>query len=220
MRSKEGASDYRYFPEPDLPPLHITEAFLTAVKTQMPALPSALYEKFTKAIGLSEYDAQVLTENKDIAAYFEGILKHTHNAKAAANWLMVNIKGYLNEQALEINDFVLQPAKIAEIISLIDENKISNSAASQRLFPAMLEEHHLSAFQLAEKLNLLQESNSDELNKWIADALAKYPEKVIEYKAGKKSLTGLFMGEVMKASKGKADPKAATKLLIDALEKA
>jgi aspartyl-tRNA(Asn)/glutamyl-tRNA(Gln) amidotransferase subunit B len=84
----------------------------------------------------------------------------------------------------------------------------------------MLEEHHLSALQLAEKLNLLQESNTDELNKWIADALAKYPEKIEEYKAGKKSLTGLFMGEVMKASKGKADPKAATKLLIEALEKA
>jgi aspartyl-tRNA(Asn)/glutamyl-tRNA(Gln) amidotransferase subunit B len=219
MRSKEGASDYRYFPEPDLPPLHITETFLAAVKTKMPELPSALFEKFTKVIGLSEYDAQVLTENKDIATYFEGILKHTNNAKAAANWLMVNVKGYLNEQALEINDFVLQPAKIAEIISLIDENKISHSAASQRLFPAMLEEHHLSALQLAEKLNLLQESNSDELNKWIADALAKYPEKVLEYKAGKKSLTGLFMGEVMKFSKGKADPKAAAKLLTEALEK-
>jgi aspartyl-tRNA(Asn)/glutamyl-tRNA(Gln) amidotransferase subunit B len=219
MRSKEGASDYRYFPEPDLPPLHITASFLEAVKAKMPELPSALFEKFTKAIGLSEYDAQVLTENKDIAAYFEAILKHTNNAKAAANWLMVNIKGYLNEQALEINDFVLQPAKIAEIISLIDENKISNSAASQRLFPAMLEEHHLSALQLAEKLNLLQESDTGELNKWIADALAKYPEKVAEYKAGKKSLTGLFMGEVMKASKGKADPKAATNLLIEALEK-
>jgi aspartyl-tRNA(Asn)/glutamyl-tRNA(Gln) amidotransferase subunit B len=84
----------------------------------------------------------------------------------------------------------------------------------------MIEEHHLSALQLAEKLNLLQESNSDELNKWIADALAKYPEKVAEYKAGKKSLTGLFMGEVMKFSKGKADPKMANQLLVEALEKA
>ncbi len=147
-------------------------------------------------------------------------MKHTDNAKAAANWLMVNIKGYLNEQALEIRDFVLQPTKIAEIIALIDGGKISNSAASQRLFPAMLEEHHLSAAQLAEKLNLIQESNSDELGKWIADALAKYPEKVAEYKAGKKSLTGLFMGEVMKYSKGKADPKMANKLLTEALEKA
>jgi len=220
MRTKEGAADYRYFPEPDLPPLHINENFIEQVKEQMPELPSALFEKFTKVIGLSEYDAQVLTENRELAEYFEAMLKHTPNAKAAANWLMVSIKGYLNEQAIEIRDFVLQPAKIAEIIDLIDSGKISNSAASQRLFPAMIDEHHLSALQLAEKLNLLQESNSDELNKWIADALAKYPEKVAEYKAGKKSLTGLFMGEVMKFSKGKADPKMANQLLVEALEKA
>ncbi|MCG9880292.1 MAG: Asp-tRNA(Asn)/Glu-tRNA(Gln) amidotransferase subunit GatB [Bacteroidia bacterium] len=219
MRSKEGAADYRYFPEPDLPPLHITETFIESVKEQMPELPKALYTKFTQHLGLSDYDAQVLTENKDIAAYFEGILKHTGNTKAAANWLMVNIKGYLNEQAISINDFVLQPAKIAEIISLIDANKISNSTASQRLFPEMIIEHHKSALQIAESLNLLQESNEDELQKWIQDAVAKYPEKVAEYKAGKQSLIGLFMGEVMKASKGKADPKFATQLLKETLEK-
>lgn len=219
MRSKEGAADYRYFPEPDLPPLHITESFIDSVKEQMPELPKALYTKFTESLGLSEYDAQVLTENKDIAAYFEGILKHTGNTKAAANWLMVNIKGYLNDQAIGINDFVLQPAKIAEIISLIDDNKISNSTASQRLFPEMIKEHHKSALQIAESLNLLQESNEDELQKWIQDALAKFPEKVAEYKAGKQSLIGLFMGEVMKASKGKADPKFATQLLKESLEK-
>ena len=219
MRSKEGAADYRYFPEPDLPPLHITSSFVEGVKEKMPELPKALYEKFTKNIGLNDYDAQVLTENKDIAEYFEALLKHTNNAKAAANWLMVNIKGYLNEQALGIQDFVLQPAKIAEIIALIDSGKISNSAASQRLFPEMINEHHQSALQIAERLNLLQESDQGELQKWIDEALAKFPEKVTEYKAGKVSLMGLFMGEVMKASKGKADPKFATQLLKDSLDK-
>jgi aspartyl-tRNA(Asn)/glutamyl-tRNA(Gln) amidotransferase subunit B len=219
MRSKEGASDYRYFPEPDLPPLHITPQFIEGVKEQMPELPKTLYIKFTENLGLSEYDAQIITENKDMAAYFEAILKHTGNTKAAANWLMVNIKGYLNDQAIHINDFVLQPAKIAEIIALIDGNKISNSAASQRLFPAMIEDHHKSALQIAEALNLLQESNEDELQKWINDALAKFPEKVLDYKAGKHNLLGLFMGEVMKASKGKADPKLATQLLKETLEK-
>lgn len=219
MRSKEGAADYRYFPEPDLPPLHITDAFIEGVKIKMPELPKALYEKFTKTIGLNDYDAQVLTENKDIAAYFEALLKHTNNAKAAANWLMVNIKGYLNEQAISIQDFVLQPAKIAEIIELIDSGKISNSAASQRLFPEMIKEHHQSAMQIAEHLNLIQESDQDELQKWIDEAIAKFPEKVIEYKSGKVSLVGLFMGEVMKASKGKADPKFATKLLKESLDK-
>lgn len=219
MRSKEGASDYRYFPEPDLPPIHISKQFIDSVREQMPELPKALYKKFTETLGLSDYDAQVLTENKDLAAYFEGILKHTGNTKAAANWLMVNIKGYLNEQAIHINEFVLQPAKIAEIITLIDSNKISNSAASQRLFPGMIKEHHKSAIQIAEALNLLQESDENELQKWINEAIAKYPEKVIEYKSGKHSLLGLFMGELMKSSKGKADPKFATQLLKETLEK-
>jgi aspartyl-tRNA(Asn)/glutamyl-tRNA(Gln) amidotransferase subunit B len=184
----------------------------------MPELPKALFEKFTKTFGLNDYDAHVLTENKDIAAYFEAILKHTPNAKAAANWLMVTIKGYLNEQALSIQDFVLQPAKIAEIIDLIDSGKISNSAASQRLFQEMIVEHHQSALQIAERLNLLQESDQTELQKWIDEALAKFPEKVIEYKAGKVGLLSLFMGEIMKTSKGKADPKFVTQLLKEKLD--
>jgi aspartyl-tRNA(Asn)/glutamyl-tRNA(Gln) amidotransferase subunit B len=218
MRSKEGAADYRYFPEPDLPPLHITPTFIEGVKEKMPELPKALFEKFTNTFGLNDYDAHVLTENKDIAAYFEAILKHTPNAKAAANWLMVTIKGYLNEQALSIQDFVLQPAKIAEIIDLIDSGKISNSAASQRLFQEMIVEHHQSALQIAERLNLLQESDQTELQKWIDEALAKFPEKVIEYKAGKVGLLSLFMGEIMKTSKGKADPKFVTQLLKEKLD--
>ncbi len=219
MRTKEGASDYRYFPEPDLPPLHITPQFIDSVKAQMPALPKELFEKFTKVYGLNDYDANVLTENKDVAEYFETTLKHTGNIKSAANWVMVQVKGYLNEQAIEIKDFVLQPSKIAEIISLIDENKISNSAATQNLFPAMIIEHHKSAFEIAEALNLMQENNSDELQKHVDTALAKYPEKVAEYKAGKVSLIGLFMGEVMKLSKGKADPKLANQLVKDTLDR-
>lgn len=219
MRSKEGAADYRYFPEPDLPPLHITTDYINSVKSQMPALPKELFERFTKTYHLNEYDAGVLTESRDVAEYFEGILKHTSNIKAAANWVMVAIKGYLNEQALDIKDFVLQPAKIADLIALIDEGKISNSVASQKVFPEMIQDHHKSPLQIAESLNLIQESNSDELQNWIDQALAKYPEKVLEYKAGKQSLTGLFMGEVMKFSKGKADPKLTSKLLKETLDK-
>ncbi|HLP32257.1 MAG TPA: Asp-tRNA(Asn)/Glu-tRNA(Gln) amidotransferase subunit GatB [Bacteroidia bacterium] len=219
MRSKEDATDYRYFPEPDLPPLHITSEFIAQVKSQMPALPKELFEKFTKVYGLNEYDSNVLTENKDVAEYFEGVLKHTSNIKAAANWVMVSVKGYLNEQAIEIKDFVLQPAKIAEIIDLIDSGKVSNSVASQKVFPAMITEHHKSALEIAEGLNLIQESDSDALVVFIQQAVAMYPDKVAEYKAGKKSLVGLFMGEVMKLSKGKADPKLANQLLRDELEK-
>jgi aspartyl-tRNA(Asn)/glutamyl-tRNA(Gln) amidotransferase subunit B len=219
MRSKEGASDYRYFPEPDLPPLFIGQDFIDSVKSLMPELPKALFEKYTQQFGLNEYDANVLTENKDIAAYFEAILKHTNNIKAAANWVMVGIKGYLNEQAIDIKDFSVQAARIADLINLIDEGKISHSIASQKVFPAMLEEHHLSPLQIAEKLNVLQESNSDELQTWINQAIEKFPAKVAEYKAGKESLLGLFMGEVMKMSKGKADPKLTSQLLKESLDK-
>jgi aspartyl-tRNA(Asn)/glutamyl-tRNA(Gln) amidotransferase subunit B len=219
MRTKEGASDYRYFPEPDLPPLHITQQFIDGVKAQMPALPKELYEKFTKTYGLNEYDASVLTDNKETAEYFEGVLKHTGNIKSAANWVMVQIKGYLNEQAIDITDFALQPAKIAEVIALVDEGKISNSAASQKVFPAMINEHHKSVLEIAESLNMIQQSDSGELQKWIDEAISKFPEKVEEYNAGKVSLVGLFMGEVMKLSKGKADPKIANQLVKETLDK-
>ncbi|MES2691300.1 MAG: Asp-tRNA(Asn)/Glu-tRNA(Gln) amidotransferase subunit GatB [Bacteroidota bacterium] len=219
MRTKEGASDYRYFPEPDLPPLHITHEFIEDVKAQMPALPKALFIKFTKEFGLSEYDAGVLTESREIAEYFEGILHYTRNIKAAANWVMVQVKGYLNDQAIDISEFPLKPSHLAEIILLIDEGKISNSVATQKVFGAMINEPLKTALQIAEGLNLIQESNSDDLQQWIDTAIARYPEKVAEYKAGKVNLVALFMGEVMKLSKGKADPKVASAMVKATLDK-
>lgn len=220
MRTKEGASDYRYFPEPDLPPLHISNAYIDEVKAQMPALPKALFTRFTAELGLSDYDAGVLTESREVAEYFEAVLAHTGNVKAAANWVMVQIKGYLNEHAIDITSFALKPAQIAEIIRLIDDGKISNSVATQKVFGALIAAPEKTALQIAEELNLIQESNSDELQQWIDAAIAKYPEKVQEYKSGKVSLVGLFMGEVMKLSKGKADPKVASQLVKDTLDKA
>ncbi|MCZ2139758.1 MAG: Asp-tRNA(Asn)/Glu-tRNA(Gln) amidotransferase subunit GatB [Bacteroidia bacterium] len=218
MRTKEGASDYRYFPEPDLPPLHITQAFIDSVKEQMPALPKELFIKFTNQFGLSEYDAGVLTESREVAEYFEAIIKHTQNIKAAANWVMVQIKGYLNENAIDIAQFILQPNQIADIIQLIDAGKVSNSVATQTIFPAMIQQPAKSALQLAEELNVIQQSNTDELQQWIDTAIAKYPDKVAEYKGGKVNLVAMFMGEVMKLSKGKADPKAASALVKQTLD--
>jgi len=133
---------------------------------------------------------------------------------------MVQVKGYLNENAIDINDFVLKPEQIAEIILLIDEGKISNSVATQNVFGELINQPEKTALQIAEALNLIQESNSDELQQWIDAAVAKFPEKVIEYKGGKVSLVGLFMGEVMKLSKGKADPKVASQMVKDTLDRA
>ena len=219
MRSKEAANDYRYFPEPDLQPIQVTQEYVQAVKEKMPPLPNFLFKKYTQDYGLSEYDANVLTDDKSIALYFEDVTKSTKNYKSASNWVTVNIKSFLNEKAIEISEFKLTPVQIADIIGLIDSGKISNSVASQKVFPLMIETPEKSAIQIAEENNLIQNSNADEITELIEKALAKFPEKVEEYKSGKKGLLGLFMGEVMKLSQGKADPKMASKSLKEFLEK-
>lgn len=220
MRSKESAHDYRYFPEPDLQPLKITDAYIEEIRKTLPPLPNELLKKYILDYSLPEYDASILTEQKATALYFEEITKYTKNYKSASNWMMGEIKSYLNESALDIEDFILKPEQIAEIISLIDTGKVSHTAAAQTIFPEMIKNPTLSPISIAESKNLVQESNTDLLAEFVQQAIAKYPEKVIEYKNGKVGLAGLFMGEVMKLSKGKADPKVANKLLTEALEKA
>lgn len=218
LRDKEDAHDYRYFNEPDLQPVLVKDTYVEGMRAQMPPLPKELFAKY-RDLGLSEYDASLLTDSKEIALYYEDIIAHTENYKAAANWMMGTIKSHLNERALHIHDFPLKAGQIAELIKLVDEGKVSNTAANGDLFKALLESPEEQAARLAEKLNLIQESNADELQTWVDAALAKYPDKVAEYKAGKKGLTGLFMGEVMKLSRGKADPKLASKLVQETLEK-
>jgi len=218
MRSKELANDYRYFPEPDLPPLIISKKWIEEVKSQMPTLPNELYKKYTIDLGLSNYDALVLTDTKEVARYFDEVCLHTKNYKAAANWVMGSVKSYLNENALDINSFLLPAKSIAKLITLIDEGKISNSAASQKVFPHMVLQPEKAPLKIAEELNVIQESDSNFLQEIIKAAVNKFPDKAAEYKAGKKSLLGLFMGEVMKQSKGKADPKVASQLLREYLD--
>lgn len=219
LRSKESANDYRYFPEPDLLPVIITNEYIQKVKNNMPTLPNDLFLLYTNNYQLSEYDANQIIDNKEIANYYNSLVTFTKNYKSAANWLLVNIKSYLNERALTINQFSISPNKIAEIIQLIDDNKISNTAASQQLFPEMVLNPNLTAFELATKLDIIQNSNSNDIQNLINDVLLKFPEKVTEYKNGKTGLLGLFVGEVMKASKGKADPKLLNQLVKQTLEK-
>ncbi len=218
LRSKELANDYRYFPEPDLPPVIITNDKIEEVKKQLPPLPNELFEKYTKVYGLSEYDASVLTEDKQMALWFNELCHYSQNYKAAANWLTVIIKAYLNEQAIEITNFVLKPSQIAQIIALIDADKISHSAASQKLFPAFIQSPDKNIEELCRELDIFKNTNTDELLPLIEEALKKYPEKVDEYKKGKKGLLGLFVGEVMKMSKGKADPKLVNQFVKEKLE--
>jgi aspartyl-tRNA(Asn)/glutamyl-tRNA(Gln) amidotransferase subunit B len=217
LRTKETLNDYRYFPEPDLQPVVITDQYLNEIKAALPALPNELMERFTQQYGLPEYDALVLTENKEIALYFDKICKLTTNYKQASNWMMGPVKSYLNELTLHINDFPLKPEDIADLIALVQSNKVSNSAAAQEIFPKMITTGK-KAETLAYELNLIQESNEEALIPVIKQVLASYPDKVEEYKNGKKGLMGLFMGEVRKATQGKADPKVATRLISEMLE--
>jgi aspartyl-tRNA(Asn)/glutamyl-tRNA(Gln) amidotransferase subunit B len=218
LRSKEMANDYRYFPEPDLTPLFLDEAYLNKIKQAMPALPNQLYKKYITELGLSEYDAGVITADKDVALFFEELIKYTANYKAAVHLLMGPVKTYLNENGKTITDIHVEPQKFAGLIQLVDSGKVNSTIATHKLFPAMLASPQKNAQELAKELNLLISGDNNDVNQFIQDAIAKFPDKVIEYQKGKKGVLGLFMGEIMKSSKGRIDPQKTNQLLIKELE--
>jgi aspartyl-tRNA(Asn)/glutamyl-tRNA(Gln) amidotransferase subunit B len=217
LRSKEMANDYRYFPEPDLTPVVLTAAYLEEIKKGLPALPAELFKKYTGQLGLSDYDAGLITAEKELAAYFETLIQNTANYKSAVNWLMGPVKSYLNESGKAVWELEIKAETLAGLIELIDSGKINNTVATQKLFPALLKTTGKTAAQLAAEMNLLITDKND-VDEFIRAALAKYPDKVIEYQKGKKGVIGLFMGEIMKTSKGKIDPQKTNQLLIKELE--
>ena len=219
MRSKEAANDYRFFPEPDLQPILVTENDIESLRAAMPPLPNALFKKYTTVFNLSTYDANNLIESKEVALYFEDIIKHSKNYKSAANWVMGEVKSYLNQQAIKISDFPLTAKTIADIIKLIDNNNISHSLASQKLFPQLILENSKTASQIAEEQNWIQDSNEDSLSGLIAEIIDENPAEIERFKNGEKKLMGVFMGQLMKKSKGKADPKTASKLINEMILK-
>ncbi len=216
IRDKEEANDYRYFPDPDLAPFHLTADYLFEIRQNLPALPDELISRFQRQYQLSIYDASQLCEDRETAAYFEAVIKYTDARKAAANWILGPIRQYLNDQSIELTQLTLPPELLAQLIILVEDGKVGFSVASSKILPELVRENQ-SPLALAEKLNLLQVSDTNELAQWIQEALTAMPEKVIEYKKGKKGLMGLFVGEVKKRSKGKADPKLVTRLLEEQL---
>lgn len=218
LRAKEDAHDYRYFNEPDLPPILVTEDYIQSVQEKLPPLPRELFAKYRK-LGLSEYDAGLITEQKAMALYFEAVLENTEQYKAAANFLMGPVKSYLNEKALPVEAFPVPAERIAALLALVESGKVSNTVASGELFKLLLENPEADPAELAQAHNLIQESDESELMELVRQALEKYPDKVAAYRKGKKGVQGLFMGEVMKLSGGKADPKVASKLVQQELEK-
>ena len=219
MRSKEAANDYRYFPEPDLQPLFIDKNQVAQIKSEMPALPKELFERYINEYKLSPYDASNLTDSKEIALFFQEIIAFNKNYKSVANWIMGDIKSYLNDKGVQIDQFPISAEKISNLINLIDEGKISSTVASQKIFPEMLDSDE-SVIDIAERLNLIQVSNEGDISGFIEEVIQSNPSEVDRYKNGEKQLIGFFMGQLMKASKGKADPKVANSLLREKLNEA
>lgn len=216
IRDKEEANDYRYFPDPDLPPFHLQDEMIGQIQRSMPALPHALVKQYQQQYGLSEYDARQLADEKAVSDYFASVIAHTKQYKSVANWLLGPVRQHLNEKGAGFDTFTLQPGALAGLIQLVEEGKLNFSVASSRILPVLIEKD-MPALAIAEELNLLQVSDTSELETWIAGALASMPDKIAEYKKGKKGLIGLFVGEVKKRSKGKADPKIVTRLLEEKL---
>lgn len=218
MRSKEEAQDYRYFPEPDLPPFIISNDFIEQVKATMPALPKELFQKLTQTFQLGNYEAEIITEDKDMAHFYLELVSECTNFKGASNWLLGPIKSWMNENALNIGAFPIGVKTIAQLIEMVDQNQISHTVAVQNIFPVLIHQPDSNPLEIAKANHWLLNNDTGQIEEWISLTLERYPDKVSAYKAGKKGLMGLFVGEVMKLSKGSADPKTVNQLLQKTLE--
>jgi aspartyl-tRNA(Asn)/glutamyl-tRNA(Gln) amidotransferase subunit B len=216
IRDKEDANDYRYFADPDLNPFHITKEFINSIQASLPTLPNKLAKQFKQEFGLSDYDAAQLCDDKLVADFFNKTAAINANYKGIANFILGPIKQHLNENNLGIDEICLQPNNLSDLIKIIDEGKVNFSVASSKILPIIIAENK-NPLQVAEELNLLQSNDSNEIEDWVNTVVQNMPEKVAEYKKGKKGLIGLFVGEVKKLSKGKADPKIVTDLLTSKL---
>jgi aspartyl-tRNA(Asn)/glutamyl-tRNA(Gln) amidotransferase subunit B len=219
IRTKEDADDYRYFPEPDLTPFQFTESYIAEIKQSLPILPELLKEKFITTYGLTEYDASMLCDDQELAAYFQESLTGGISPKALVNWLLGPVKSILNESAHEWNTVKVGADTWFQLQQLADEGKLSFSVAAHKLLPFLMDGQEKNPSELALKNNLLQDAGTDDIQQWVAEVMAAMPEKVQEYRKGKKGLIGLFMGEVKKRSRGKADPKRTNDVLQEQLNK-
>lgn len=219
QRTKEEANDYRYFPCPDLLPISVSNEWVSQIRATLPKLPHEVLDDLQENYQLKPYDAEIIADSKELSDYFYATSKISPHYKRVANWIIGPIKSHLNESNISIENFEITPDQLAEIIDLVAQDKLSFSIASTRLLPALIREPKQSALEAAQKHQLLQSDDKDELIKTIEQVIASMPEKAEAYKNGKKGLLGMFMGEVMKKSGGKANPKVANKLIAELLEK-
>ncbi len=217
MRSKEEAHDYRYFPEPDLVPINLDQAWIDGIKATLPELPSARKERLL-AEDVPEDNADIIVASKKVADYFDEGTKATKNLKALSNWLIGDVAGYLNAEGIEIDDpeFKITPDHLGELVNLIDKGVLSSKLAKQ-VFAEMLKENEAPE-ALVKKLGLEQVSDAGELGKLVDEVIAANPQSIADFKAGKKKALGFLVGQIMKATHGKANPGMVNKMLMEKLQ--
>ncbi|MDX2086175.1 MAG: Asp-tRNA(Asn)/Glu-tRNA(Gln) amidotransferase subunit GatB [Candidatus Melainabacteria bacterium] len=216
MRSKEEAHDYRYFPEPDLRPLHLDLAWVETLRASQPELPDQRFSRLTQQSGLSDYDAGVLVEFKELGDFFDRTLEHTTKAKAVANWLMGDISAYLKTEKLSLTETQLSPEALAQLVERVEDGTISGAIA-KKVLPELLAEGGLPDTIVAAK-GLVQVSDPEAIRPVIEQILKDNPDNVAAYRAGKTKLFGFFVGQAMKATQGKANPELINQLLQTLLE--
>ncbi len=218
MRGKEEAHDYCYFPDPDLIEIQLEESFIEKIKGELPELPQNKKERFIKEYGLSSYEAGILTEEKSLADFFEETVRLFPNPKGVSNFILTEVLRYLNRDNLDIKETKLKPEFLAELLELVEKEVISITLAKQQVFPEIYE-RGISPKRVIEEKGLIQESSEDLLRSLCEEVLKENPGEVERYKSGKKGLLGFFVGQVMKKTQGKANPKIVNKILIELLEK-
>ena len=218
MRTKEELNDYRYFPDPDLSPFEISENWLYEIGQSMPELPDELRTRMVHEMGLPLYDANILIESRELADYFFTACESAPNYKSVSNWIMGPVKSYLNENQVEIAGFPISANQLGELVNLIDSGKIPHATASREIFPALLKSPGLDIQAIITDKNLDASLDESRLKDIVDEVISSLPDKVEAYRNGKKGLIGMFIGEVMKKTKGQADPKIVTALIRESLQ--
>lgn len=216
MRSKEEAHDYRYFPEPDLVPVEIDDAWIARVKSELPELPAARKARLMQEKGLVDYDAENIVSTKAMAEYFDEAAKHTEDSKGIANWLLGDVSAYLNSENITIEKFPITPANLGEMVNLINKGVLSSKLA-KKVFAEMLKTDKTPQ-ALVKELGLEQISDEGAIVKIVEETLAENPQSIADYKAGKDRALGFLVGQIMKKSRGKANPEMVNNLLKERMQ--